>query len=508
MIDTLDGRDVTRSLTLDAHVVIVGSGPAGSAAAWVCAQAGASVWIVEEGAPYPADASTPHAWEAMALAYRDSGAQLSRGRPPLPIVQGRCVGGGSVINGAIHWPLPSDVLQRWHEEDPGLATSWSSEDLDAMTQLFFRRLRVGPTPRSVQGRNSLLMRDGADALGLENRPTLRNAPGCQATGRCLQGCPSGAKQRVDHTLLADAAQAGARLICRTRAVRVVHNHQRCAGVHAVSEGGATVRLRARRAVLLAASAVQSPALLLRSRLSAGPVGRHFQAHPGVGVLGRFSEEVVAWTGATQGWEVIGLRQQGLKFEALGLDPGVLASRLPGLGKTWAHEVDRSAQYASWGAALKATSEGRIRLSRGQPVVHYTLSPEDRRGLARGVAWLGRMMFAAGAQEVLPGVQGLPERVTTTEELDQLEANPPSGPEAYTAVVTHMFGTCRAHSHPGRGVVRPDLRHHQVDGLYVVDSSVFPTNTGVNPQGSILAIAGLGAHRVMAPTTSPREAYRA
>ena len=74
--------------------------------------------------------------------------------------------------------------------------------------------------------------------------------------------------------------------------------------------------------------------------------------------------------------------------------------------------------------------------------------------------------------------------------------------AYSAAITHMFGTCRMGSDPAASVVRPDFRHHAVDGLYMADSSVFPTSTGVNPQIAIAALATLCAARVAG--ASPEE----
>lgn len=62
------------------------------------------------------------------------------------------------------------------------------------------------------------------------------------------------------------------------------------------------------------------------------------------------------------------------------------------------------------------------------------------------------------------------------------------PKAYAMAVTHMFGTARMGGDPATSVVRPDFRHHSVDGLWVADSSVFPSNTGVNPQTSIIVLA--------------------
>ena len=81
------------------------------------------------------------------------------------------------------------------------------------------------------------------------------------------------------------------------------------------------------------------------------------------------------------------------------------------------------------------------------------------------------------------------------QLRRLELHGPRHAAAYTAAITHMFGTARMGADPARSVVRPDFRHHHVDQLYVADSSVFPSNTGVNPQISIMALATLCARRV-------------
>ena len=65
------------------------------------------------------------------------------------------------------------------------------------------------------------------------------------------------------------------------------------------------------------------------------------------------------------------------------------------------------------------------------------------------------------------------------------------------VATHLFGTCRAGRDPRSSVVDPRLKVHGIDGLYVMDSSVFPTNTGVNPQHAIMAVATVAAQRLAA-----------
>ena len=72
---------------------------------------------------------------------------------------------------------------------------------------------------------------------------------------------------------------------------------------------------------------------------------------------------------------------------------------------------------------------------------------------------------------------------------------PLDPRAYSLVMTHLFGGCRAGRDAATSVVDPTLKVHGVDGLYVMDASVFPTNTGVNPQHSIMSIATVAATRL-------------
>ena len=110
--------------------------------------------------------------------------------------------------------------------------------------------------------------------------------------------------------------------------------------------------------------------------------------------------------------------------------------------------------------------------------------------------MGEMMLAAGAEYVAPGIPGWPGRSSDPRELARIEREGPLDPKAYTMAVTHMFGTCRLGSDAASSVVRPDFRHHRVAGLYVTDSSVFPTNTGVNPQTSIIALASIGGRRIL------------
>jgi choline dehydrogenase-like flavoprotein len=118
---------------------------------------------------------------------------------------------------------------------------------------------------------------------------------------------------------------------------------------------------------------------------------------------------------------------------------------------------------------------------------------------RGVALLARMMFEAGAREVWPGLYGVPATLRSIDDVRAIDAVPPD-PRHFSFISTHLFGTARMGVDPRASVVGPDFQTHEVRGLYVVDSSVFPTNLGVNPQHSIMAMSRLAATRIAAGDT--------
>jgi choline dehydrogenase-like flavoprotein len=72
---------------------------------------------------------------------------------------------------------------------------------------------------------------------------------------------------------------------------------------------------------------------------------------------------------------------------------------------------------------------------------------------------------------------------------------PDDPRLFHCIASHLFGTAKMGRDPSSSVVGPDCQAHELPGLYVTDSSVFPTNLGVNPQHTICAMSWVAAARV-------------
>jgi choline dehydrogenase-like flavoprotein len=269
--------------------VIVGSGAGGSAAARVLAEAGASVVVLEEG-PY-VDPKTlgVSVGPSMARLFRAGGKQVAFGRATTPILQGRAVGGTTFVNSAIVWRLPEYVLERWHEQF-GLGDALPARALDAAAARLEEEMSVRPVVEGVNaGKQDLLLRDGAKAVGIAARFIQRYERDCHGSGRCLHGCPYEAKQSTAVSILRRAVADGAVVVSRARVDGLERAGGRVVAVRGKVSGdgpetGRRFRLSARKAVIVAGGVIQSSNLMWRSGGGRPARGQHIKAHPATAVL--------------------------------------------------------------------------------------------------------------------------------------------------------------------------------------------------------------------------------
>src|SRR3954470_7161426 len=109
----VDGEKLTRTRDESYDVVVVGSGAAGAVAAHTLASAGFSVAIVEEGPWYETRKVVTDVDTTFRRVMRSNGMQVLQGRAYMPLLQGRCVGGSTLVNSAIAWRMPEDVVDDW-----------------------------------------------------------------------------------------------------------------------------------------------------------------------------------------------------------------------------------------------------------------------------------------------------------------------------------------------------------------------------------------------------------
>ena len=489
-------------LALDADVVVIGSGAGGAVTAYELARSGAKVVVLEAGPHIPSSAFQEHATTAFETLYEDHGNQVNT-TGDLPILQGACVGGSTVVNAAACFRVPDQVLQDWAEEH-GL-DNLSPEVLAPYFARVERNLSIHQNEPHEVNANGRLLIEGAKKIGIPAAPISRNIKDCALTGHCISGCKTDRKQSMLVTYLPWASELGATILSGTRAEGFEISNRRITAVNAIATDPSgkmkPVRVEA-GLVVVAAGAVQTPLLFQRNKVgnSSGEVGRNFACHPSLAVFGEHDEDIYAWAGATmsaQAGDFENPLKGGYLLEAGLVGPVITSSWVDGgIGRDFVEFMENSKKFQSAVTLIHDHNVGRIYLDGGRKRIEYDLDDRDfesMRGALRGTA---QIHFAAGARRVyLPTT-----RRTTIDSADQIDPvinNLTNGKHLYRMTSYHPQGTMRMGADPARSVVAPDGRCHDLDNVYVPDASLFPSSLLVNPQVTVYTMASYISDRILA-----------
>jgi choline dehydrogenase-like flavoprotein len=442
-------------------VCVIGTGAGGAPVARALAEAGAKVAVLEEGSDHPIDTLTASPRDMLPRMYRDAGQTATLGNPPIILPLGRALGGTTLVNSGTCFRAPRKVLDHW-------ARNLGFEDVERHYAQVEREINVTRVTEDIAGRNALVAKRGAEALGWSGRFLDRNAKGCVGSGVCAFGCPVGAKQHTGQTYMAWAREAGAQVHTGVKARRVERGQ--------VLADGLTVHADK---VVVAAGTLHTPGLLRASGIRHRELGRNLSIHPATAAWALMDEEVDMAKGVPQSYCVDEFADEGLMFEGVGGPPDYLAMAVPYRGDRHREIMLNYRRIAQFGVMMSDTSRGRVR----GPIVRYDLNRPDADTIVRGIERLAELLFAAGAKRVFLPIAGTPE-ITRPQPLRARRRD-------LKLMAFHPLGTART----GRGgVLDADLQVRDFDGVYVCDGSAVPTALGVNPQLTIMALATrLGEH---------------
>jgi choline dehydrogenase-like flavoprotein len=453
-----------------AQHLVVGSGAGGALTAALLSEAGHDVLLVEEGPAVDPEEVEPFSLDQMARQYRHAGVSAALGRPAITYAEGRCVGGGTEINsGLFHLASPA-LLEQWRR-------GWGVADLDHPTLERFSKeqqetLSVQRLPGPAPGASEVLAR-GAAALGWSAIEVPRwyryDGPDARPV-----------KQSMSRTYIPRAVRAGARLLAGTRVDRILLRRRRAVGACATGPDGPLL-IEADH-VWVCGGAIASPALLQRSGLRRP--GRTLALHPTVKLVGRFAEPLDAAADVP----VHQIKEFGpeLSFGGSASRPGYIALALADGWPANRGLMEEPERLAVYYAAIRPRGRGAVRVLPGlrDPVVTFRLTRVDRELLAAGLRRLAHVLLAAGAQSVHPSLPG----GGVVRSAADVAGLPAVLARATKLMTVHLFASIPMGEHRDRSVADSFGRVHGTEGLRVNDASLLPSAPGVNPQGTIMAIA--------------------
>jgi choline dehydrogenase-like flavoprotein len=496
------GRDEADGQRLRAQACVIGSGAGGAVVAAVLAEGGRDVVLLEQGAwntradfDQREDSLLPRLFEDAAMRTTDDGA--------IAILQGRGLGGSTVHNLCYAFRAPKPVLDLWEAEH-------GVRDL-AELERSFERVEAGLHVRDILPEElnplNVRLKRGAELLGYHGLVARHNRVGCVRSGFCMLGCAYDAKQSMLVTYVPRADSAGARIFTDCRAERIEGG----AGARRVVARLLDARGRERGAleveapvVVVCAGAIATPLLLARSGLglASGALGRNLHLHPAVAALGIFPEPLHAYYGIPQAYyidEFIDLARDprsGYALMPIAGFPALTAANLPGFGRAHYALLRDYPRMGGLLALLHDQSAGTVAEGRGgRPAISYALEPGDARALTTGLKRTVEVLWAAGAERVVVPYLDSPLSLRPEDGVAAIDLRGVRA-GAIPLASTHPQSTARMGGDPTRSVADSFGELHDAPGVFVADTSVFPTSLGAPPQITAAALGDRTARSLL------------
>ncbi len=500
----VDSSTIEADVALSADVCVVGSGAGGSVVAADLAAGGKSVVVIEEGHYWTSEDFTQREEEMYPRLYRERGTKPTADYTVL-VSQGRALGGSTLASFCLCFRTPRQILAHWAERF-GLK-DLAHEELFSYFERVEDRLTVKDMGPGDLNANNLVLKRGAERLGFRGRFLRHNRTDCLGCGYCAIGCAYDRKNDALTTYLAAASKAGARIVPDAHVDKVRHERGAVLGVtghFARSQSGKRFAFRVDApTVVLAAGALESPMLWLRSELPdrQNLAGRSLHLHPYLVVAGVFEEPIAAWQGVPHSYvvdEFLNLDKSiegGYLAMAASAQPIATAALLPGLGRDHRRLMSSYARTAAVAFFLHDRSRGEVKAdARGQATIEYRLNDEDKRDAMSAMRRGCEIFFAAGAKSVLLPYNDLVElhqrpEIRVVEERGILANDP-------LFLSFHPQGTLAMGKDRKTSLVDSFGSAHGVKGLYVADASVFPTSVAVPPQITVMALASRTAEHIL------------
>ena len=479
-------------------VVVIGSGAGGGTLAHALSETSARILIVERGDFIPQEEQN---WDPEAvwkhLRYQTREVWLDAQGREFPPYSHYNVGGNSKFWGSVLYRLRREDFQDLPHLD-GLSPGWPI-DYDTLAPYYERAEQIyqvhgeagadptepcrGPYPYPAvpHSRDMAVLVERLQSFGLHPSPLpLGVLDGCVLCNTCNSfACKLHAKSEADVCCVRPAIQRpNVRLWTNSTAVRLLTNTtgDRVEAVE-VTRNGHRTRVEARLFVV-SCGAVNSATLFLQSASPAHPqglanssglVGRRYMAHLATMMQGfhpfRMNETVFQKTVAINDYYLRGpdcdypLGQ----IQSQGRTHAVMAQTVVPWIPLWAYQawVSRGVDWLVMSEDLpdpdnRVTIEpdGRVRL-------HYT--PNNLRAHKKLVDEMSRLLRRLGFLAVVRHSHGARN-------------------------TTHQCGTMVFGHDPKTSVLDPYCRTHDVQNLFVVDASFFPSSAAVNPALTIAAQA--------------------
>ena len=481
---TIDKKDV--SIPKSIEVAVIGSGSGGGVAANILNEK-YEVGIFEKGSY--GNGETNNETFGYHNFYDTNGIQQTRGYKVL-LLAGMGIGGGTSVNWTTSLRTPDKILDEW-DSLTGQNNYFNSSEFKSSMDYVCKELNVDVENNRVP-QKEVKLAEGIELNDLSYKIIPRNTSNadCTESGFSTFGRYDESINSTNKIWFSEDKFEPKNVFSDTNIKSLdIANGK---ATHINVENNGVLHKVAVDKVILAAGSLNTPKILLDSGYKNKQLGHNLKLHPVSGVAGKFSEEQKPWAGTMQGIysddNLFRKDNYGYLLEGLPMHPSLFFPFFPNNNDKFDDFVE-SYKYWSGGIVLTSdTSSGSIINKNPQHLWDYNLNDFDHNNLMHGMESLVRANYLAGAEEIMVATSPTMHWKKSSNEdieefLNKVKAIK-NQPFRMLLGSAHQMGTARMNPDPNLGVTDLNGKVHGLDNVFIVDSSVFPRCSGVNPMITI------------------------
>ena len=491
--------------------IILGSGVGGAVMTYRLAATvndPSKILLVERGPRYsPLQDFNDDEMEMIRKLYKEGGIQQTK-RFDLMVLQGECLGGTTVINNAVCFPMPEFIKSLWQQEYDIDLSNLQNEynqiakeiEISEIAEDGINQCVKEKFLKGVDGFNSLLGEQ--NKLRLDNlKANHRNILG---SGLCNIGNKRMRKRSMLETYIPWSEARGVKVVSGNSGVRFLYSGNRATHVLLRSNIGTLKKVKVNKAIVVACGVIASSHFLMRSGVN-GSVGKGMSCNFAFPVAFQFPDELKAFDGVQITLGALDPLNRAV-FETYFNPPGAFAISIPFYFNRLNEVMNNYTRLVNFGGLVGSEPNGNVELKADildGRAFDWELGNKDKENIKFALSSLLEIGYAAGAQKsVLPTEPGL-ELVLDKINLDIFKKrfiDFPLNMNNLRLTTAHPQGGNRLSGnkspHKNIRVVNEDFKLENFDNVFVADASVFPTGITINPQWTIMALSSMASKKVL------------
>lgn len=470
--------------TIFCNQLILGSGPGGSVVFERLADAGLFPTIVDEGMAVDDNSFRESPAVSTFKNYRHGGISPILSSPIFAHGEAKVLGGGSTINGGLMWRTPENIKKEWREplRNNGINDQEVYKYFDKIDH--YMRIENQEHLHDLDLDSGKLM-SACRELKWYFAPARRAVQLCKRSNQCGAGCPTGAKRTMVKSCLKRGIVNGGKIKTQLRVDKLIVRNNRVVEVRCVDLSKTRYRSVSiiPKDVFLSFGALETPKLLLRSKILASKSLR-LGLHLNLRFLAKFRDQINAEQGTMFTYQVQEFLDRGVIIMASNLRKMYLSPLLSKLNTEKSLELLNDFKFLGlYTTTIRPASYGGfLKLPFLNAFPYFFTDQKDLSQLKFSSLMTCKLLFSAEAEYVvLPFSK--PKFVYSFKEAEYSIEN--ASKKDFEFLSVHAMSSLPI---TDKNLISKAGNLHNVENLYISDSSILPSTIGESPQETIMAFS--------------------